>query len=126
MARILLVEDDKNATANMVELLNLRGHKTIVAYNAKEALKHLREEEIDLAIIDLILPDTNGNDLCGVIRHDTTLKDLPIIISTGVGDDSTREASKKLGADEFLSKPYSVEDLLMSIKKCLDKKPKKI
>jgi len=121
MPRILLVEDEKQAVIIIVKLLKSRDYEVTTAYTGKEALEHLQEEKFDVAIIDLILPDMNGNDICAMIRCDKRLKNLPVIISTGIADDSTQETSRNLGVKEFLSKPYSMEDLLSAIKRCLKK-----
>lgn len=121
MYTILLVEDDKDALVSIVKLLERNNYKVKTADNAVAALKFLREEKIDLAIIDLMLPDMNGLELCGIIRHDKRLQDMPIVISTGAGDQYTEQMiNKELGISGFLKKPYTVEDLLLTIKNVLD------
>jgi len=119
MAKILLIEDEQEASKDIANFLQRQGYVVVCAYNATEALKSLKEDRFDLAIVDLILPDINGQDLCALIRHDKRTQKLPIIVSTGLSDQSTEELCRKLGANVFLSKPYSVEDLLKAIKQCL-------
>lgn len=120
MPKILLIEDEHDAAADIADLLQSRGYQVTPAYTGKQGLKLLRDEKFDLAIIDLLLPDMNGTEVCAMIRHDTRLKTLPIIVSTGVGDDSTQEVSQELGVTAFLSKPYSMESLLEAVKRCLE------
>jgi len=120
MIKILLIEDEQEASQDIAHFLKRQGYEVVCAASGTEALKSLKEDTFDLAIIDLMLPDINGKELCALIRHDQRIKDLPIIISTGSSSKSTEELCKELGANVFLSKPYAVEDLLDAVKKCLE------
>ncbi|MFH1362691.1 MAG: response regulator [Candidatus Omnitrophota bacterium] len=119
MIKILFVEDEPDIVYFMVNFLKEKGYEAIPATSGKEALKLLQEDRFNLAIIDLILPDMNGNDLCAMIRHDKKTKQLPIIISTGIGDSFTQGISKDLGVNQFLNKPYTAENLCLAIENCL-------
>lgn len=120
MQKILLVEDEKDVAAAIITLLQSVGYKQVTpVYTGKEAIETLQKERFDLAIIDLILPDMNGNQLCAMIRHHNKFSKLPIIVSTAIGDDSTQRMAADLGINEFLSKPYAPEDLLAAVKRCL-------
>ena len=118
---ILIVEDEKDSVRSMVKFLQNRGYNVVYALSGEEALGLLRKEKIDLAIIDILLPDINGYELCATIRHNKRLKNLPIIISTGMNNESTKDTSKDIGVNEFLGKPYTTEDLLSAIKRCSQK-----
>jgi len=120
MKKILLIEDEQEVSRDIASFLKRQGYELVCAYNATEALKSLKEDIFDLAIIDLMLPDINGKELCALIRHDKRTEKLPIIVSTGSSSESTEELCKELGANVFLSKPYAVEDLLDAVKKCLE------
>ncbi len=119
MIRILFVEDEPDIVYFMVNFLKEKGYEVVPATTGKEALTLLQEDVFNLAIIDLILPDMNGNDLCAMIRHNKKTKQLPIIISTGIGDSFTQGISKDIGVNEFLSKPYTAESLCLAIENCL-------
>jgi len=119
MFKILLIEDERDAAADITDLLQTRGYEVTPAYTAREALQALQEDKFDLAIIDLILPDMEGNAICALIRRDDRLKELPIIISTALGDSATEETMRGMGANEFLAKPYSMEALLEAVKRCV-------
>lgn len=119
MIRILFVEDEIDIVNFMIDFLLEKGYKIVPATTGKEALELLRGDVFDLAIIDLILPDMNGNELCAMIRHSKKTKRLPIIVSTGIGDAFTQKISKDIGANEFLTKPYSAESLCTAIENCL-------
>jgi len=119
MIRILFVEDEIDIVKFMVDFLNQKGYQVIPATTGKEALVLLQEDVYDLAIVDLILPDMNGNELCAMIRHNNKTKRLPIIVSTGIGDPLTQKISKDIGVNEFLVKPYTSEKLCVAIENCL-------
>ena len=95
MPRILIVEDEIEIVDSMKKLLKPRGYEISVAHLGRDTLRMLHEEEVDMVIIDLNLPDMNGYDLCATIRHDQRLKNLPLIISTGMADETTRQLSEK-------------------------------
>ena len=119
MVRILFVEDEIGIVNFMIDFLNERGYQVVPATTGKDALELLQDDIFDLAIIDLILPDINGNELCAIIRHSKKAKRLPRIVSTGIGDDFTQKISKDIGVNEFLTKPYSAESLYRAIENCL-------
>lgn len=119
MVRILFVEDEIDIVKFMVDFLNEKGYQVVPATTGKEALGLLQDDIFDLAIIDLILPDMNGNELCAMIRHNKKSKRLPIIVSTGIGDAFTQKISKDIGVNEFLIKPYTAEKLCVAIENCL-------
>lgn len=119
MARILLVEDEEEVAESLRDIIQGQGYEVTITETAEEALKILRQERFDLAIIDLGLPRMSGSDLCAMIRHDKLLKELIIIVSTGRGDDFNRKALEEIGVDGFLSKPYTVEEFLGMIRRWL-------
>ncbi len=121
MKKILLIEDEQEASADIASFLQRQGYQVTPVHTGQAALKILAEDDFDLAIIDLILPDLNGQELCTLIRRNQKTKHLPIIVSTALGDESTEELCQKLGANVFLAKPYGVEELLNAVKKCLEK-----
>jgi len=120
MVRILFVEDEIDIVNFMVDFLHEKGYQVVTATTGKEALELLQGDRFDIAIIDLILPDMNGNDLCAMIRHNKITKGLSIIISSGIGDDFTQKVSKSIGINEFLTKPYTAEKLCLAIENCLE------
>jgi DNA-binding response OmpR family regulator len=121
MRKILLVEDEPDVSQSLVRLLEKRGYMITPALNGRDAVRFLKEERFDLAIVDLILPDIHGQDLCAIIRHDTKIKTMPIIISTAVGLEFNETMCKDLGVNEFLIKPYRPQELLSAIERCLKK-----
>jgi len=119
MNKILLIEDEKDAVDAIVSLLETRGYGVTPVHTGKEAIKRLQEDEFGMVIVDLVLPDMDGAGICTFIRHDRKIRKLPIIVSTALDDEFTELMVKKLGINEFLSKPYHMEALLEAVKRCL-------
>jgi two-component system, OmpR family, alkaline phosphatase synthesis response regulator PhoP len=117
--RILVVEDEPNL-ANTLELnLRLEGYDPIVASSGSQAL-HLIEtrlDAIDLAILDVMLPDTDGYELCRQIRSRSGA--TPVIFLTAKADKSSTLEGLRLGADDYLKKPFDLEELLLRISNLL-------
>ncbi len=113
---ILLVEDN----AELVELWRLRlqaeGLEVVSAGDGVEALKKARAVEPDLIVLDLVLPEMDGFALCESIRLDPRFLNTPIIVITGLGSDLARYAGFEAGADEFVRKPLSPDDLVSKIR----------
>ena len=125
MPKILLVEDDKESAKSLSSLLQKKGYSVVSVFKGEDAFRLLQDEKFDLAIIDLILPDMQGHSLCALIRHDKKIKNLPIIVSTGLNDSFTKETSQDIGANEFLGKPYHRDDLISAVERCLSGKANK-
>src|SRR5699024_1342620 len=116
MVNALLVEDEKR----MLELLALylRPHNYICkrAISAKEALSFLKEETFDIVLIDIMMPEMNGWELCQEIRKDS---DIPIIMVTAREQTEAIITALKLGADDYVTKPFDEAELLARIEAVL-------
>jgi CheY-like chemotaxis protein len=107
MACILIVEDDKNNQRVLNYVLTKAGFLTMSASNGETALKLLTESVVDLAIVDFAMPVMNGITLLKHIRANEKIKQLPVIILTGSGDDEERVLAEGEGIQGFLTKPAS-------------------
>ena len=107
MARILIVEDEQD----IVDLLrfNLRqaGHDPEVATTGEEALSQIARTRPDLVLLDLMLPDLPGTEICRRIKGDARTKHVPVIMVTARGEEVDRLVGFELGADDFVTKPFS-------------------
>ncbi|MFD1851802.1 MULTISPECIES: response regulator transcription factor [Bacillaceae] len=116
MVKVLLVDDEKR----MLDLLELylRAHKykSKKALSAKEALSYLEEETFDIVLIDIMMPEMNGWDLCRTIRKNS---DVPIIMVTAREQKEDIVKGLKLGADDYITKPFDEEELLARIEALL-------
>lgn len=110
---ILVVEDEKTL-ADFVEIyLKSDGYTVYKAYTGTDAWKYLEEKEIDLAILDIMLPDTDGFQLCQKIREEHF---FPIIMLTAKGEDADKVMGLMMGADDYITKPFSPMELMARIK----------
>lgn len=113
---VLLVDDDTELTALLAEYLTESGLKITTADGGKQALAILKSEDIDLAVLDIMMPEMSGLDLLPIIRGRSA---LPIIMLTGRGDDIDRILGLEMGADDYLPKPANPRELLARIRSVL-------
>src|SRR5277367_5362095 len=114
--RILLVEDDPRLAEMLSEYLGQAGFRINVAPLGAAALKQLSETEYDAVVLDLMLPDMDGLDLCRQLR---TTSDTPVLMLTGRGDAIDRIVGLELGADDYLPKPFEPRELLARLRAIL-------
>ncbi|MCG2722646.1 MAG: response regulator, partial [Thermodesulfovibrionales bacterium] len=109
--KILLVEDDKLQAKITGEYLESAGYDVILADNGKSAIKSVKTESIDLVILDLVLPDINGNEVCRWLKLNEDTRGIPIIMLTAKGSTMDKVQGLHAGADDYLSKPYNETEL---------------
>ena len=119
MSKILIVEDEKKI-ARFLELeLKHEGYDVIAAYNGREGLDLALAENPDLLILDLMLPELSGIEVCRRLRHSS---DVPIIMLTAKDDVSDKVMGLDMGADDYMTKPFAIEELLARIRVALKKR----
>jgi two-component system, OmpR family, alkaline phosphatase synthesis response regulator PhoP len=111
--RILLVEDEDNLRSTIRLNLEMEGYDVTEARDGKMAFNQFRSAHFDLIILDVMLPEMDGYTLCQKIRLENTR--VPIIFLTAKGAADERVQGLKLGADDYLSKPFNLEELLLRI-----------
>lgn len=111
--KILLVEDEEHLLKTMLLNLELEGYEVKTANNGIEALKKFRSSLPDLILLDVMLPELNGFDVCEEIRKENT--GIPILFLTAKGTSEDKIRGLKLGADDYLTKPFNLEELLLRI-----------
>ncbi len=115
--RILLVEDEESIRKTITLNLNLEGYEVVDVKNGKEAIHALPTQHFDLIILDIMLPEMDGYHVCEHIRlRDHT---VPIIFVTAKDGSKDRIKGLKLGADDYLVKPFHLEELLLRVKNLL-------
>ena len=114
--RLLLVEDERRITAPLVTALESEGFETHVAETAAESLELAGRVRPDLVLLDLMLPDGSGFDVCRQLRADSN---VPIIMLTARGDEADRVAGLELGADDYIVKPFSAREVTARIRAVL-------
>lgn len=114
--KVLLVEDDKAIALGLKYSLEEEGYETTVCNNFSIAKDSLFKKEYDLYILDLSLPDGSGYDLCKIIREK---KDIPVIFLTACDDEVNVVMGLEIGADDYITKPFRVRELMSRIKSIL-------
>ena len=113
---ILLVEDEPDLLQTLAFNFENEGYKVAKALDGKEAIKFLEDDDsISLVILDLMLPDMSGLDICRHIRAADNLKDILVIMVTAKGEEVDRVVGFEVGADDYVVKPYSVRELLLRV-----------
>jgi two-component system phosphate regulon response regulator PhoB len=115
MARILVVEDEKDLQEVLAYNLRQAGHTAIVVGGGKDALAAVTEHRPDLLLLDLMLPDVSGVEICRRLKSDPVTRDVPIVMVTAKGDEVDRVVGFELGADDYVVKPYSLRELLLRV-----------
>lgn len=118
--KILLTEDDAFLREGLCELLTKEGYSVTAAQNTKTARTYLALSEFDLYILDVLLPDGNGLDICREIRESG--KDTPILFLTACDDENEIVSGLDSGADDYVTKPFGVKVLLSRIRALLRRK----
>lgn len=112
-ASILVVEDEQKIRSALTDFLEFQGFSVTVAEDGAEADKVIREKNFDLVLLDLMLPKISGEDLCVKWRREG--RQVPVIMLTAKGQEKERIAGLNMGADDYLTKPFSLEELLARI-----------
>jgi two-component system alkaline phosphatase synthesis response regulator PhoP len=116
---ILVADDNDNIREALASLLEDEGFKIWTAKDGAETLKQVREVRPDLLLLDIMMPEINGYDVCHTIKNDPELKKIYVIILTAKGQVAEQERGKEVGADEFVIKPFSPREILIRIKNIL-------
>jgi two-component system phosphate regulon response regulator PhoB len=119
MARILVVEDEADLREVLEYNLTREGHKVQLAKNGAEGLKMAREGHPDVILLDLMLPDVPGTTVCKTLRKEPATHDARIIIVTAKGEEIDRVVGFELGADDYVTKPFSVRELILRVQAVL-------
>ncbi|MEA3470141.1 MAG: response regulator [Thermodesulfobacteriota bacterium] len=117
--KILIVDDEKDIVDLISYNLEKEGFSALKAYDGEMAIKLAREKRPDLMILDLMLPGIQGIDVCKLIRGREETSDLPIIMLTAKGDEFDRVLGLEIGADDYITKPFSVRELVARIRTVL-------
>ncbi len=117
---VLLVDDEPNIILSLEFLIEQAGYETRVARDGDAALKSIEERKPDLVLLDVMLPKRDGFDVCERIRANPAWNDIRIVMLTAKGRDSEREKGLALGADAYITKPFSTREAMEQIKRFLD------
>jgi two-component system, OmpR family, alkaline phosphatase synthesis response regulator PhoP len=115
MSRVLVVEDDKDIADLIVHYLQKAGHVVDAIGSGALVAPRVSSERPDLIVLDLMLPGMDGMQVCEALRQDPATASIPIIMLTARGDESDRIAGLELGADDYVTKPFSPKELVARV-----------
>jgi two-component system response regulator RegX3 len=119
MTRVLVVEDEQSLREPLVYLLEKEGYEVYQAEDGAKALKLFEANGADIILLDLMIPEVNGNEVCRVIRQTSA---VPIIMLTAKDSEIDKVVGLEIGADDYVTKPYSSRELLARMKAVLRRK----
>ncbi len=117
--KILIIEDEPDIRKNLEYNLSREGYSVLTATSIAEAEQLIYSNNLSLILLDLMLPDGSGLDLCKKMKSDPDVQNLPIIILTAKDDEVDKVVGFELGADDYVTKPFSVRELILRIKAVL-------
>lgn len=121
MAKILIVDDDKGATDLLEAIVLSTGHQPITVNQSSKAMEVADQEKPDLILLDLMMPEPTGFQLCRMFRQNPNFRVTPIVIITALDNTDSRVVAIGAGANGFLRKPFHVSDLTDKVKDLLGK-----
>jgi phosphate regulon transcriptional regulator PhoB len=113
--RILVVDDEKDLVDLVSYNLEKEGFAVLKAYDGEKALQIVKARNVDLMILDLMLPGIQGMEVCKLIRKDPVNAALPVIMLTAKGEEIDKILGLEMGADDYITKPFSVRELLARV-----------
>ena len=119
MARILVIEDESDIRQVLDYNLKSAGHEVFEAARGVDGLRLVREREPDLVLLDLMLPDMLGTEVCRSIKDNPATRTLPVVMLTARGEEIDRVVGFEIGADDYITKPFSVRELVLRIRAVL-------
>jgi two-component system alkaline phosphatase synthesis response regulator PhoP len=122
MLRILLVEDEENIRETVKLNLELENYEVVATGDSKLALKYTQEQHFDLLILDVMLPEVSGFQICEQVR--LTNREVPIIFLTAKDTAQDRVSGLRRGADDYLTKPFNLEELLLRVERLIQRTSK--
>ena len=119
MSKILIVDDEKDIVDLISYNLEKEGFSTAKAYDGETSIELIKTQKPDLMILDLMLPKMNGLDVCRSIRNNPKTVSLPIIMLTAKSDDVDKIIGLEVGADDYVTKPFSIKELIARVRSIL-------
>jgi DNA-binding response OmpR family regulator len=119
--KVLIVDDEPNIVLSVEFLMRRAGHEVVTAADGQAALEQLAAEHPDLMILDVMMPRKNGFEVCAEVRADPAFSTLPILMLTAKGREAEMKKGLSLGADAYITKPFSTHDLVEQVNVLLER-----
>ena len=117
--RILLVEDERDLVETMIFQLEAAGYEVVVAYDGLDGLEKAKKENVDLIILDLMLPKMDGYRVCALLKKDSRYSKIPIMLFSARAQESDLKMGEEVCADAYVTKPFDSKALLVKIKELI-------
>ena len=117
--KILIADDEPNILISLEFLMKREGHQVIVARDGQQALEAIRRERPDLVLLDVMMPGKSGFEVCQAVRADETLAGVKIVLLTAKGRDTDVAKGLGLGANAYVTKPFSTKELAQQVRQLL-------
>ena len=115
MAKILIIDDDEQATILLEKVLAIKGHEATSINDSSETIQVANSTSPDLFLLDLMMPEPNGFEVCKMLRADPNFAQTPIVIITAMDDNESKETAYSAGANDYLVKPFRMDALAQAI-----------
>lgn len=120
---VLIAEDEKNILEALSFILSREGYVVASALDGNTAIEHIRGNQTDLLILDVMLPYKNGFEVLKTVKTDPDLSKVPVIMLTAKGQSQDRKTAEDMGVDAFVTKPFSNKEIIETVKRLLSSKP---
>ncbi len=120
---ILVIEDTKSVRQILAAMLLEEGYEVITAIDGKDGLELARREQPDLIVLDVMLPEMNGYEVCCRLKFDEEYEHIPVVLLTARRKEADRKKAEQTCADAYLTKPFERETLMAEIRRLLKEKP---
>ena len=117
--KILIVDDEPNIVISLEFLMKREGFQVSVAGDGEAALEQVAAQKPDIVLLDVMMPKKNGYEVCQLIRANPEWQDMKIIMITAKGRDTEMAKGLAMGADAYMTKPFSTKDLVANVKRML-------
>ena len=123
MAKVIIVEDEATLVQNLAAKLEDEGFEVVTATDGEDGLDKIRSEVPDLIVLDIMLPRLDGLSICRIVRHDTSMAHIPIIMLTARGTEVDKIVGLESGADDYIVKPFSLGEFLARVRAVMRRAP---
>lgn len=113
--RVLVVDDEPNILMSLEFLMKKKGYEVFIARNGAEAIELTRKELPDVILLDIMMPEVDGYEVCELVKTDSSLQHIRVIFLTAKSKESDIEKGYQLGADLYITKPFSTRELMERI-----------